>query len=150
MADALDLLHWQWKVVFQVGEGLGFTPSQVVQEFYFDEDVDDELRAAVEKEIGGEIVAWDYNDMVDGVLIWWRSDDAFEEDLADVLLDAAANLDDAGGTIFVMTPKPGRAAAVPVDQIAEAAKIAGLKATSSQSVAPDWAAMRLVARPRVR
>ena len=150
MADALDLLYWHWKVVFQVGEGLGFTPSQVVQEFYFDEDVDNTLRATVEKETGGTIVAWDYEDMVDGVLIWWREEDAFEEDLADVLMDASANLDDAGGIVYVMTPKPGRKSSVPIDQVAEAAKTAGLKATTATSVAPDWAAMRLVARPRKR
>jgi hypothetical protein len=80
-----------------VGEGLGFAPGQVVQEFYFDEDVDNTLRATVEKETGGTIVAWDYEDMVDGVLIWGREEDAFEEDLADVLMDASANLDDSRG-----------------------------------------------------
>lgn len=133
-----------------MGEGLGFAPGQVVQEFYFDEDVDNALRSAVEGEIGGEIVAWDYADVVDGVLIWWREEDALEEDLADVLMDASANLDDNGGVIVVMTPKPGRNSSVPVDQVAEAAKTAGLKATSSTSVAPDWAAMRLIARPRRR
>ena len=133
-----------------MGEGLGFTPGQVVQEFYFDEDVDNTLRATVEKETGGSIVAWDYEDMVDGVLIWWREEDAFEEDLADVLMDASANLDDAGGIVYVMTPKPGRKSSVPIDQVAEAAKTAGLKATTATSVAPDWAAMRLAARPRKR
>ena len=133
-----------------MGEGLGFTPGQVVQEFYFDEDVDNTLRATVEKETGGSIVAWDYEDMVDGVLIWWREEDAFEEDLADVLMDASANLDDSGGIVYVRTPKPGRKSSVPIDQVAEAAKTAGLKATTATSVAPDWAAMRLVARPRKR
>ena len=133
-----------------MGEGLGFNPGQVVKEFYFDEDVDNTLRATVEKETGGTIVAWDYEDMVDGVLIWWREEDAFEEDLADVLMDASANLDDSGGIVYVMTPKPGRKSSVPIDQVAEAAKTAGLKATTATSVAPDWAAMRLVARPRKR
>ncbi len=133
-----------------MGEGLGFTPGQVVQEFYFDEDVDNGLRAAVEKEIGGEIVAWDYGDVVDGVLIWWRQEDAFEEDLEDVLMDASANLDDAGGVIVVMTPKPGRPSAVPIEQVAEAAKTAGLKATSPTSVAKDWTGIQMVARPRTR
>lgn len=139
-----------WKAGSQVGEGLGFKPGQVVQEFYFDEDVDNSLRAAVEEEVGGELVAWDYADMVDGVLIWWREEDAFEEDLEDVLVDASANLDDAGGTIYVLTPKPGRKSAVAIDQITEAAKTAGLKPTTANSVAPDWSAMRLVARPRQR
>lgn len=134
----------------QVGESLGFKPGQVVQEFYFDEDVDNSLRAAVEKEVGGDLVAWDYPDMVDGVVIWWREEDAFEEDLEDVLVDASANLDDAGGVIYVLTPKPGRKSSVAIDQITEAAKTAGLKPTTATSVAPDWSGMRLVARPRQR
>lgn len=133
-----------------MGDGLGFTPGQVVQEFYYDEDVDDDLRAAVEKAVGGSIVDWDYQDMVDGVIIWWREEDSFEEDLTDVLMDASANLDDSGGTIYVLTPKPGRESSVPIDQVAEAAKTAGLKPTTSTSVAQDWAGMRLVARPRTR
>ncbi len=133
-----------------MGGSLGFTPGQVVQEFYFDEDVDNGLREAVEKEIGASLVAWDYNDMVDGVIIWWREEDAFEEDLADVLMDASANVDDAGGTIVVITPKPGRDSAVPIEQVTEAAKTAGLKATTATSVAPDWVAMSMVARPRQR
>ena len=133
-----------------MGEGLGFTPGQVVQEFYFDEDVDNGLREAVEKEIGGSLVSWDYSDVVDGVLIWWREEDAFEEDLADVLMDASANLDDAGGTVFVVTPKPGRKSAVPIEQIDEAAKTAGLKTTTATSVARDWSGTKLLARPRHR
>lgn len=133
-----------------MGASLGFTPGQVVQEFYYDEDVDGSLRAQVEKDIGAQIVTWDYSDLVDGVLIWWRADDAAEEDLADVLLDAAANMDDEGGQIWVLTPKPGRGEEVPMDEIDSAAKLAGLQATSSTSVARDWSGMLLVARPRKR
>lgn len=133
-----------------MGASLGFTPGQVVQEFYYDEDVDGSLRAQVEKDTGAQIVTWDYSDLVDGVLIWWRADDAAEEDLADVLLDAAANMDDEGGSIWVLTPKPGRGEEVPMDEIDSAAKLAGLQATSSTSVARDWSGMLLVARPRKR
>lgn len=133
-----------------MGSSLGFTPGQVVQEFYYDEDVDETLRKKVEEEIGAQIVTWDYSDMVDGVLIWWRADDAFEEDLTDVLLDAAANMDDEGGAIWVITPKPGRPQEVALDEIDQAAKFAGLQATNSSSVAKDWAGMRLMARPRAR
>lgn len=133
-----------------MGASLGFTPGQVVQEFYYDEDVDEAVRAQVEKDIGASIVTWDYSDMVDGVLIWWRADDAQEEDLTDVLLDASANMDDEGGSIWVLTPKPGRPEEVAMDEIDQAGKNAGLQATSSTSVAPDWAGMLLVARPRQR
>lgn len=133
-----------------MGSSLGFTPGQVVQEFYYDEDVDNDLRLRVEKDIGGSIVTWEYNDMVDGVLIWWRADDAHEEDLTDVLLDAAANMDDAGGAIWVITPKPGRPEEVAMDEIDQAARVAGLQSTSTESVAPDWSGMRLEARARDR
>lgn len=133
-----------------MGASLGFTPGQVVQEFYYDEDVDQDLRRAVEKDIDGEMVDFDFNELVDGVIVWWRQDDADQEDLTDVLLDAAANLDDSGGTIWVLSPKPGRPSSVQVRDITEAAKVAGLKAASAISVGEDWAGMELIARPRTR
>lgn len=129
---------------------LGFNPGQIVQEFYFDDDVDMDVRAAVEQHIGSEIVDFDYGDVVDGVIIWWRADDADEEDLVDVLVDASANLDDDGGVIWVLTPKAGRDGAVSSGDIEEAARLAGLQATSSTRVGEDWAGLRMVSRARVR
>lgn len=129
---------------------LGYSPQQVVQEFYADDDIDETLRQQVIAETGNDLVDVDYGDMVDGVLVWWREEDADEEDLADVLVDAAANIDDAGGTIWVLTPKAGRPGAVPAGDIEDAAKTCGLQATSSTSVADAWAGMRLVSRPRGR
>ncbi|MDO5049752.1 MAG: DUF3052 domain-containing protein [Actinomycetaceae bacterium] len=126
---------------------LGFTSGQVVQEFYWDEDVDEDLRAAIEEATGEELVDVDYTDLIDGVIIWWRSDDAEEEDLADVLLDAGANLDD-GGVVWVLTPKSGSSNHVPPENVDEAAKVAGMNSTSATTVNSHWAGMRLVAPPR--
>ena len=83
---------------------LGFISGQVVQEFGYDDDSDSELRAAVESTTGRELVDEDYDDVTDGVMIWWREDDG---DLTDALVDAQTVLDD-GGVIWVLTPKAGR------------------------------------------
>lgn len=133
-----------------MAECLGFVAGQVVQEFYFDDDVDMAVRAAITQETGHEIVDDDYGDVVDGVLIWWRAEDAEEEDLEDVLVDAAANLDDDGGSIWVLTPKAGSDGAVDSGEVEEAARVAGLQATSSVRVGDNWAGMRMVSRARVR
>ncbi len=121
----------------------------MVQEFYLDDDCDAALRAGVEEATGEELVDVDYGDVVDGAIVWWRSDDAEEDDLADVLVDAMSNLDD-GGLIWVLIPKPSRPGAVPVADVEEAAKVAGLNTTSAASVGQQWAGIRLTARPRGR
>ncbi|WP_245528810.1 DUF3052 domain-containing protein [Gleimia coleocanis] len=126
---------------------LGFKTGQVVQEFYWDNDVDESLREAIAEATGEELVDVDFNDVVDGVLIWWRADDAEEEDLTDVLLDVIGNLDE-GGDVWVLTPKSGSFGHVQPADIQDAAKLAGLKPTSATKVAPAWAGMRLVATGR--
>lgn len=128
---------------------LGFVPGQVVQEFYVDDDAEQAIRALVEKETGAMPVDVDYGDVVDGAIVWWRADDAEEEDLADVLVDAISNLDD-GGLIWVFIPKPGRVGTVPVADVEDAATTAGLHSTSAASVGNDWAGIRLSARSRRR
>jgi Protein of unknown function (DUF3052) len=124
---------------------LGFTPGQVVQEIGYDEDIDDELRAAVEALTGGELVDEDYEDVVDAVLLWYREDDG---DLVDVLVDGLTALAD-GGHIWLLTPKAGRTGHIEPSDIGEAAPTAGLSQTSSVSASRDWAGTRLVA-PRAR
>ena len=99
---------------------LGFAQGQVVQEFYLDEDADAELRAGVLADTGEDLVDPDYDDVVDGAIVWWRSEDAEDDDLADVLVDALSNLDD-GGLIWVLIPKPGRPGAVDVADVEDAA-----------------------------
>lgn len=127
---------------------LGFTPGQVVQEFYVDDDVDEALRQQIVDDTGNEIVDLDYGNIVDGVIIWWRADDAEEEDLADVLMDGISNFDDDGGTIWVLTPVAGSAGEVPLGDVEEAAGHCGLQSTSSQKAGDDWLGIRLISRAR--
>lgn len=129
------------------GAELGFTKGQVVQEFYYDDDVDETLRSSVEEITGEQLVDDLYEDVVDGTIIWWREDDAEEEDLADLLVDAMSNLDDRG-LIWVMTPKTSLPGHVQPADIEEAAETAGLRATSAKAVAKDWSGMRLASRSR--
>lgn len=136
------------KVVGRVAVSLGFAPGQIVQEFYVDDDVDDALRDSIIADTGHELVDLDYGDVVDGVIIWWRAEDAEEEDLDDVLVDALSNLDDGGGVIWVLSPKAGTAGSVPVADIEDSARSCGLQCTSATKVADGWAGIRLVARGR--
>ena len=128
---------------------LGFASGAIVQEFYVDDDVDRSIRDSVEAETGQALVDVDYGDVVDGAIVWWRAEDAEEEDLVDVLVDAMSNLDD-GGLIWVLIPKAGRPNSVRVGDVEEAAGIAGLHATTSTALGQNWAGVRLTARPRSR
>jgi hypothetical protein len=123
---------------------LGLAKGEVIQELGYDEDVDFDLREAIEQAIGGELVDEEWDDTCDAALVWWRAEDG---DLTDMLVDALALLDD-GGVVWVLTPKAGRPGHVDPGEISEAATTAGLHATSSVSVAPEWAGTRLVARGR--
>jgi hypothetical protein len=123
-----------------VAERLGIEPGMVVQEFGWDEDVDDDVRADIEERVGGDLLDEDADDVVDVVLLWWREDDG---DLVDALMDAMGPLAD-NGVIWVLTPKTGRDGHVEPSEIAEAVPTAGLSQTSSASVGADWSATRLV------
>jgi hypothetical protein len=123
---------------------LGLSAGQVVQEFGWDDDVDDDLRAAIEGVCGSELADEDYGDVADAVVIWWREGDG---DLTDMLVDALNMLDD-GGAVWVFTPKSGRVGEVGHNDIEEAATTAGLHAMNTFSVAPDWTATRLSNRGR--
>lgn len=125
---------------------LGFAPGQVVQEFGWGEDVDDDLRSGIEEIVGSELVDEDFDDVTDGVVLWWRDDDG---DLTDALVDIRASLDD-GGLIWLFTRKAGRSGHVDHSDIEEAATTAGLHATSTMSIAPDWSATRLGTRSRTK
>ncbi|HEY3016406.1 MAG TPA: DUF3052 domain-containing protein [Nocardioides sp.] len=119
---------------------LGFTPGMVIQELGWDNDTDDDLRAAIEDAIDGDLVDGDHGNVVDGVVLWWRDDDG---DLVDGLVDALTDLV-GGGAIWLLTPKVGRPNSVDAADIAEAAPIAGLSQTTTAAVSKDWAATRLV------
>lgn len=123
-----------------VAERLGIEPGMVVQEIGWDEDVDDDVRAAIEERIGSDLVDEDADEVVDVALLWWREDDG---DLVDALMDAMGPLAD-NGVIWVLTPKTGRDGHVEPSEIAEAVPTAGLSQTSNVSVGQDWSATRLV------
>ncbi|SES13470.1 DUF3052 domain-containing protein [Lentzea albida] len=123
-----------------VAEKLGIESGMVVQELGWDEDVDDNLRAAVEERIGGDLLDEEADETVSVVLLWWREDDG---DLVDALLEATGVLAE-DGVIWVLTPKTGRPGHVEPSDVAEAVPTAGLSQTSNISVADDWAGIRLV------
>lgn len=123
-----------------VAERLGVKPEMVVQELGWGEDVDDDVRAAIEEKIGGDLLDEDADDVVDVVLLWWREEDG---DLVDALMDAIGPLAD-DGMIWVLTPKTGRAGYVEPSEVAEAVPTAGLSQTSTMSISEDWTATRLV------
>ncbi len=118
----------------------GFESGMVVQELGWDEDIDEDLRASIEKAIGGQLVDDRYGDVVDAVILWWRQDDG---DLVDGLVDSLTDLAD-GGAIWLLTPKVGRDNYVDASDIAEAAPTAGLSTTTSLAAGPEWSATKLV------
>jgi Protein of unknown function (DUF3052) len=128
-----------------LAERLGIKPGHVVQEIGYDDDCDESLRDSVVALEGAELVDEDYDDVVDGVLLWWRDGDG---DLVDALVDALTPLAD-GGYILLLTPKTGREGHVEPSEIGEAAPTAGLSQTSTVSAGRDWSATRLVA-PKAR
>ena len=54
---------------------MGFKEEQVIQEFGWDEDVDENLRQAIMDQIDDDLADEDFTGMSDGALIWWRDDD---------------------------------------------------------------------------
>ncbi|MGV9266735.1 DUF3052 domain-containing protein [Kitasatospora sp. NPDC003701] len=123
---------------------LGFQPGQVVQEIGYDDDVDLELREAIEEITGQDLVDEEYDDVADVVLLWFRDDDG---DLTDLLVDAIGLLED-GGDIWLLVPKTGRDGYIEPSDVSEAAQTAGLSQMKSISVARDWSGVRLVAPKR--
>jgi len=125
---------------------LGITPGMVVQEWGYDDDVDDDLRAAVEEACGSELVDEDSDEVVDVAIVWFRDSDG---DLIDSLINASTSLAESG-VIWLLTPKSGRPGHVAPSDVTEAAPTAGLSQTSSISAAPDWSGTRLVAPKAAR
>ena len=78
------------------GGAFGFASGLIIQEFGYDDDVDETLRQAVEAETGTTLVDEDYEDVADSAIVWWRDDDGDVDDLTDLLVDAQANLDHGG------------------------------------------------------
>ncbi len=121
---------------------MGFKTGDLILEVGFRDDCDRTLREEFITETGNQLLDGDVQEVVDGVIIWWREDDG---DLVDELVDALTYLSDTG-PIWVLTPKVGRPGHVHPSDIQDSAPTAGLSQTSTLSVAPDWTATRLVAR----
>ncbi len=122
---------------------LGLTADSVVAEFGYDDDVDFDLRDAIEDLTHNELLDEESDEVFDAVLLWWRDGDG---DLTDALVDAVTPLAQSG-SIWVLTPKTARAGFVEPSDVAEAAQIAGLASTISFSAGPAWTITRLV-RPK--
>ncbi|WP_243697215.1 DUF3052 domain-containing protein [Aeromicrobium phragmitis] len=118
---------------------MGFVPDTIIQELGWDEDVDDELRTAIEGHTGHEMVDGDVGEVVDGVILWWRDGDG---DLAEGLMDALQDVAE-GGFVWLLTPKVGRDGYVSGADIGEAAPIAGLSVTTTFPAGEDWSATKL-------
>ena len=125
-------------------EEFGFHAGDLVQEWLWDDDVDDSIRAKIEELTGEELVDEDYDSAVDGVIIWWRDGDD-EDELAVTIVDAYAVLGD-DGPLWVLTPKPGRPGAASSSTVQSAAKTAGMNAATPLTVSSDWNGIHLRVR----
>jgi hypothetical protein len=124
-----------------LAERLGIQSGQVVQELGYDEDADEDLRAAIVERTGGELLDEESDEVHDVVLLWFREGDG---DLVDALINALGLLADSG-VVWLLTPKTGRDGYVEPSEISEAAPTAGLAQTSTLSAGKDWTGTRLVA-----
>lgn len=125
-----------------LSEALNFTTGQIVQEIGYDDDVDLDLRDAIEDLVGEELKDEDTQEIVDAVVLWWRDGDG---DLTDAMVDTLRNIE-AGAPVWVLTPKAGRDGHVMPGEIQECAGVAGLRVMSSMNLAPDWTGTRLASR----
>ncbi len=119
-------------------EEFGFRTGDLIQEWLWDDDVDDTIREKIETLTGEELVDEDYDSAVDGVIIWWRDGDD-EDALSDTIVDAYAVLGQ-DGPFWVLTPKPGAPAS---NTVQNAAKTAGMNASTPLTVSDDWNGIRL-------
>lgn len=120
---------------------IGFSKDDIVQEFGWDDDVDEALRASIEDVTGAPMEDEDYDGVVDSVVLWFRDGDG---DLTDDIVDALATMEDKG-FVLLLVPKAGHELHVDASDIQEAATTAGLKASSSIKVGDDWIGTKLVA-----
>jgi len=121
---------------------MGFKKGDLILEVGHSDDCDIKVREDLCEITGNAFLEGESQEVVDGVIFWWRDGDG---DLVDELMDALTYLSHSG-SIWVLTPKVGRRGHVEPSDIHDAAPIAGLSVTSSISIAHDWTATRLVAR----
>ncbi|ADG99167.1 conserved hypothetical protein [Segniliparus rotundus DSM 44985] len=118
---------------------LGIAPDMVVQEFGWDEDVDEQIRTDIQDALGADLLDEDAGEVVDVVLLWWREGDG---DLVDALVDAIELLAE-DGFIWVLSPKTGHPGYIEQSEISEAAPTAGLATTKVIGLG-DWSGTRIV------
>ncbi len=118
---------------------LGLSEGDVVGEIGYDEDVDHELRAAIEAVVGGELLDEDTDEVLDAVLLWWRDEDG---DVTDALVDAITLLADHG-VIWLLTPKTGSPGYIDASDIVEATQTAGLAQTTTVPTTGTWMLARI-------
>jgi hypothetical protein len=125
---------------------MAFEAGELILELGRSSDCDNELRSEIARITGNPLVEDETDEVVDGVIIWWRDGDG---DLEDELVDALRYLSESG-SIWLLTPKAGRSGHVEPSDIQSAAPNVGLSQTSTISVAQDWSATHLVARKSVK
>ncbi len=125
---------------------LGLATGLIVQEFGYDDDVCEALRAAIESVTGEGLVDEEYGDVTDAVIVWFRDGD---DDLTDLLVDVQSLLD-SGGDVLLLTPKAGKPGHVHPRDVEESSSLAGLHATSSFVVDGTWTATQLVEKGRMK
>lgn len=128
-----------------VVERIGFQAEQIVQEFGWDSDVDDDFRFAVEDVVGSDLEDEDYTGETDAVILWFRAGDG---DLTDSLITLVGVLQE-GGFVVALTPKDRDDGAVDPAEIDEASATAGLHTAGAFHASKTWRATKLVA-PRGR
>jgi hypothetical protein len=125
---------------------MAFEAGELILEIGRSLDSDSALRDQIAKVTGNPLVEDETDEVVDGVIMWWREGDG---DLEDELVDALRYLSESG-SIWLLTPKAGRSGHVEPSDIQSAAPNVGLSQTSTISVAQDWSATHLVARKSVK
>jgi hypothetical protein len=125
---------------------MAFEAGELILEIGRSLDSDSALRDEIAQITGNPLVEDETDEVVDGVIMWWREGDG---DLEDELVDALRYLSESG-SIWLLTPKAGRSGHVEPSDIQSAAPNVGLSQTSTISVAQDWSATHLVARKSVK
>lgn len=120
---------------------LGFKPGISVKEYMWGEDIEGDLRDAICKCIGSDLLDENSEDVADMSCVWWR-DGNDEEALSDCLLDISSFYE-PGGKICVLTPKPGFEGAANAGFVAKVAVKEGLNASVPTSLNKEWNAICL-------
>lgn len=123
-----------------VADELGIEPGMVVQGRNWGQDsarLLTGLRTAVTERSGGELLDESADEVVDVVLLCWRTGDG---DLVDALMDAMGNLAE-DGAIWVLSPHGGQDEA---DELAESVPTAGLaRIVNVVTLDNGWSATRV-------